>query len=154
MRAFLDANGLFGAAYQDQSDLLIFFDLARAGCLELTTSAFAIEEARRNVVLKHPARSAAFERLVAEIALAPAPSTEHIAIAMEAGLPQKDIPILAAALGAEADSLSTGDRTHVGRLFARSVGRLTVQRPTDGLSAILLDARRHAGKRVIPQPRR
>lgn len=143
MRAFLDANVLFSAAYQDRSDLLIFFDLARAGLLQLTTSAFAIEEARRNVALKRPNRTAAFERLISEIALAPAPSTEHIAIARAAGLPPKDTPILAAALAAEADSLITGDRTHFGRLFGRSIGHLVVQRPTEALSAILL----RAGKR-------
>lgn len=141
MRAFLDANVIFSAAYRDRSDLLIFFDLAHAGLLELTTSAFAIEEARRNLALKRPDRAAACERLIAEISVAPAPAMEHLAIAEAARLPPKDAPILAAALAADADLLITGDRTHFGPLFGRPIGRLTVLRPADALAAIVHSAR-------------
>lgn len=142
MRAFLDANVLFSAAYRDRSDLLVFFDLARARLLELTASTFAVEEATRNITLRRPERAAHLARLAAELTLASIPSTEHIAIAMATGLPPKDIPILAAALAANADLLITGDRTHFGPLFGQTIGRLTVQRPTGALSAILLGARR------------
>ena len=148
MRVLLDANVLFSAAYQDQSRLLIFFELARAGIVQLTASAFAIEEARRNIALKRPDRLAAYERLIAGLALAPAPSNEHLATAHAVGLPPKDAPILAAALAAEADLLVTGDRTHFGHLFGRSIGHLVTQRPTEALAEILLNAggnRRHRG---------
>jgi len=142
MRVFLDANVLFSAAYNDRSELLIFFELASAGIVQLSASAFAIEEARRNIALKRPDRMAAYERLAAKLALAPAPSNEHLAIAQAAGLPPKDAPILAAAPAAKAGLLVTGDRTHFGHLFGRSIGHLLVQRPKDALSAIVLDAKR------------
>lgn len=147
MRAFLEANVLFSAAHRDRSDLLTFFDLARAGLLELTTSAFAIEEATRNIALKCPERAEVCARLIADLTLAPAPSIEHNVIAQATGLPPKDIPILAAALAAEADLLVTGDRTHFGPLFERPIGQLSIQRPRDALSTILLGARRKSTTR-------
>jgi predicted nucleic acid-binding protein len=147
MRAFLDAHVHFSAANRDRSGLLVFFDLARASLLELTTSAFAVEEATRNIALKRPERTAHCARLAAELAFAPKPSTEHIAIAQATGLPPKDTPILAAALAAEADLLITGDRTHFGPLYGRTIGRLTVHRPTDAPSTILRHARRISGGR-------
>jgi predicted nucleic acid-binding protein len=147
MRGFLDANILFSAAYRDRSELLVFFDLARAGVVELCASAFAIEEGRRNIALKRPDRLATYECLIACLALAPPPAGEHLAIAEEAGLPPKDAPILAAALAADADVLVTGDRTHFGHLFGRPIGQLVVHRPTDALSTILGDARQHPGRR-------
>jgi predicted nucleic acid-binding protein len=140
MRIFLDANILFSAAYRDRSELLVFFDLARAGIVQLISSAFAIEEGRRNVASKRPDRTAAYERLVADLDASAAPSSEHLAIARQVELPPKDVPILAAALAARADLLVTGDRTRFGHLFGRSLGHLVVHRPTDALSAIL----RHA----------
>lgn len=140
MRVFLDANVLFSAACQDHSDLLVFFELARAGAVQLVSSAFAIEEGRRNIALKRPDRVATYERLMADLDASAAPSNEHLAIAWQVELPPKDAPILAAALAAKADLLVTGDRTHFGHLFGRSIGRLTVHRPTDALSVILRDA--------------
>ena len=147
MRVFLDANILFSAAYRDRSELLVFFDLARAGVVELCASAFAIEEGRRNIALKRPDRIATYERLIACLAPPPPPASEHLAIAEETGLPPKDAPILAAALAVSADLLVTGDRTHFGHLFGRSIGQLVVHRPTDALSTILRDARQHPGRR-------
>lgn len=141
MRAFLDAHVIFSAAYQDRSDLLIFFDLARAGHVELTTSAFDVEEARSNLARKRPDRAGDCERLIDEIPLAPAPATDHLAIAEAAGLPPKDTPILAAALAADADLLVTGDRVHFGRLFGRPIGRLTVLRPAEALATIIRSKR-------------
>lgn len=142
MRVFLDANILFSAAHRDRSELLVFFELARAGVIQLVSSALAIEEGRRNVAVKRPDRIAAYEGLMADLEASPAPSNEHFAIAQAAGMPPKDAPILAAAFAAEADLLVTGDRAHFGHLFGRSIGRLLVQRPTQALSAILLDAKR------------
>jgi len=142
MRVFLDANVLFSAAYQDASDLLVFFELARAGVIELTASTFATEEARRNITLKCPGRIAALESLIAELSEAAAPLSEHVAIAQAVGLPQKDAPILAAALAVQADLLVTGDRNHFGQLFGRSIGRLKVQRPADAIAAIIGKAQR------------
>ena len=141
MRVFLDANTLFSAAYRDRSELQVFFDLANAGVVDLRASAFAIEEGRRNMVLKRSDRIAAYESLVACLSLPPPPASEHLAIAEEAGLPSKDAPILAAALAADADLLVTGDRTHFGHLYGRSIGRLVVHRPTDALLTVLTDAK-------------
>jgi hypothetical protein len=112
----------------------------------LVSSAFAIEEGRRNIASKRPAGGAAYERLVADLEASAAPANEHLAIARQVELPPKDVPILAAALAARADLLVTGDRTHFGHLFGRSLGRLVVPPPTDALSAILRDAGQRRGR--------
>ena len=137
MRVFLDANVIFSAAYQHASALLVFFELAGPGVIDLTASPFAIEEARSNIALKRPERATDCDSLVATLSIAAAASEEHLALAQAAGLLEKDRPIFAAALATEADLLVTGDRMHFGRLFGRSFGRSTVNRPAEALSAIL-----------------
>jgi hypothetical protein len=62
------------------------------------------------------------EALQKQLKYSPLPDTSGIAIASEQGLPDKDAPILAAALAAEARILVTGDRTHFGHLYANDHG--------------------------------
>ena len=118
-RAFLDANVLFSAAYREKSRLARLWN--RPGA-ELITSAYAAEEARRN--LTSPDQRARLEslrsrmRIVAE-SDAPMPAGVK--------LPDKDHPILKAAIAAEATHLITGDVKDFGRyLGARIAGVLVV----------------------------
>lgn len=118
-RAFLDANVLFSAAYREKSRLARLWN--RPGA-ELITSAYAAEEARRN--LTSPDQRARLEslrsrmRIVAE-SDAPMPAGVK--------LPDKDHPILKAAIAAEATHLITGDVKDFGRYFgARIAGVLVV----------------------------
>jgi hypothetical protein len=93
--------------------------------VELLSSAFAVAEARANLpdaeARTRLDRLIAGLRIVAESTVPLPPGT--------AGLPGKDVPILAAALAARATHLLTGDRRHFGRFFGPGVGGLRVLPP-------------------------
>ena len=117
MRVFLDANILFSAAWKEDADAALLFDLAEARNCELSTSRLALEEARRNMARKRPARQSALERLVGQTRIGKEPAGTHLALAREHGLPDKDIPILAAAVAQGAHMLVTGDQRDFGHLY-------------------------------------
>jgi predicted nucleic acid-binding protein len=122
-RAFLDANVLFSAAYREKSRLMRLWN--RPGA-ELVTSAYAAEEARRN--LASPDQRARLESLLSQMRIvaesdAPMPASVK--------LPEKDHPILKAAIAAEATHLITGDVRDFGRYFGRRIAGVLVVTPAD-----------------------
>jgi predicted nucleic acid-binding protein len=136
---FLDANILFSAAYRDGSPALLLFELASANRCNLLTSAFAWDEARRNIALKCPHRTTILDALRGQLDYAPVPDGSAIADAAKQGLPDKDAPILAAARAAAVDILVTGDRTHFGHLYGKTVGSLRVLTLRDTLARMFDD---------------
>lgn len=126
MRVFLEANILFSAAWKEGADAALLFDLAEAGFCELTTSRLALEEARRNITRKRPVRQPALERLAGQTLIGKEPGESHLAVARGHGLPNKDVPILAAAIAQGADLLVTGDRRDFGHLHGCSPGEVEV----------------------------
>jgi len=104
------------------------------------TSAFAWDEASRNVSLKCPQRSPTLNALRGHLEYAPAPDSSAIADAAACGLPGKDAPILAAAHVANVRILVTGDRTHFGHLYGKNVGGLRVLTLRDTLANLIADA--------------
>ena len=141
MRLFLDANILFLAGYSATSPVHDLLALAAAGDCELLSSEYAFEEARRNLALKSPDGS--LERFEAATALI-IPVQEASGPALEQAQSVKlsdasDIPILAAALQADADALVTGDRRAFGPFFGQRIGSLRILRLRDALTAILAD---------------
>ena len=108
MLLFLDANVLFSAAYRDTGSVRILFSLAEARGCELVASAYAIDEARRNLAEKHPDRLGDFARLLERLRVCPEASHEAVSWAAARKLPPKDAPILAAAVQGGADVLVTG----------------------------------------------
>ena len=52
-------------------------------------------------------------------------------------LPPEDAPILAAAVQAKADLLVTGDRSHFGHLFRKTVRGVRVESLADALARLL-----------------
>ena len=52
-------------------------------------------------------------------------------------LPEKDQPVLAAAIRLECEALVTGDRTHFGKLYGTAIGRLSIHSPRSLAEAIL-----------------
>ena len=140
MRVFLDANVLFSAARSAGSPLHGFFRLAEAGMWELVASPFALDEARRNIARKHPAQARELERLIARIAVCREAGAEEVLWARSTGLPDKDAPILAAAVQAKADILVTGDRTDFGRFYERKLRGVEVLPPRTALERILVAA--------------
>ncbi len=137
MRVFLDANVLFSAAYRDSGSVRVFFGLAAVGACRLVSSRHAIEEARRNLAVKHPDRVADLEELLRQIELAPEPQAATLQWATSLGLPPKDAPILAAAVDARCQVLATGDRTDFGRLLGRRIRGTIVMLPADAVALIV-----------------
>ena len=123
---FLDANVLFSAAYRPKVGLRRLWVLES---IELISSSYAIEEARRN--LSEPAQRKRLDRLVDSIRIVPDLSeTERERLDLgRTGLPDKDLPILAAAVAARATHLLTGDITHFGRLLGKEVAGVRVPTP-------------------------
>jgi predicted nucleic acid-binding protein len=137
MRVFLDANILFSAAYVDDSSASRLFGLQAVGVCRLLTSAYALDEARRNIAAKRPKQSAALESFVGHLTLTPEPSPDLTAEAVRLGLPAKDAPVLAAAIAGKADALITGDRAHFGHLYDQTVAGVRVVRLTDAFALLV-----------------
>lgn len=123
----MDANVLFSAAYRKDAGVRRLWRLAET---ELVTSAYAVEEARRN--LSTTEQRADLNELLGAVRVSNllADPAEHSEIE-GSGLPEKDLPILRAALAASATHLITGDRRHFGHLFGEKVAGVLVLRPAD-----------------------
>jgi len=124
-RVFLDANVLFSAAYRLDSSLLRLWELED---VELVTSAYAFEEARRN--LDTEAQLGRLQELVRSLEIVPESAIE-LPDAVE--LTKKDVPILQAAFAAEASHLITGDRKDFGRYFGQKLVGVWVMTPREYL---------------------
>ena len=128
-RVFLDANVLFSAAYLESSKLRRLWELTG---VELISSEYAVEEARRNLSFARPRQLDVLGGLVDQLALvASGAGGEPWPAAME--LADKDRPILAAAIQSGATHLLTGDKTHFGQLFGQCVGNMLVLTPGEYL---------------------
>jgi len=126
-RVFLDANVLFSAAYREGAGLLRLWDLPD---VELVTSGYAAEEARRNLDATEARER--LEDLLSRLQL--------VAEASDAALPrsvrlaEKDQPILMAAIGSGATHLLTGDVGDFGPLFRRRIEGVLIQTPSEFLA--------------------
>jgi predicted nucleic acid-binding protein len=125
-RIFLDANVLFSAAYRPDAGLLAFWKLHD---VTLCSSRYAIEEAKIN--LEEEAQRRRLARLTAGLQIFDAGKHE-----LPAGitLPEKDWPILLAAIEAQATRLVTGDVRHFGAYFGKSVQGVLVVAPAEYLN--------------------
>ena len=135
MRLFLDANVLFSAALRAEGNARALFLLARPANVTLCSSAFAVEEASRNLRLKRPEALSGLSPLLAEIEIGNAPSVDAMTTASKFGLESKDLPILAGAIAARTDLLVTGDRRHFASLFGKSAAGVQALLPA---AAVLL----------------
>ena len=75
--------------------------------------------------------------LLSEVEQVAEPQFQLVTSATLAGLPEKDAPILAAAINARVDALVTGDKRHFGALFGRRIGNLLVLPPANALELVL-----------------
>ena len=71
MRLFFDANTLFTAAHNPNGKAALVVDLGAEGYWDLYTSAYAMEEARRNLEAKFPAVLSAFTKLLTSFQAGP-----------------------------------------------------------------------------------
>jgi uncharacterized protein len=109
-RIFLDANVLFTAAHNESGKAALVIELGIRGHWALATTAYALEEARRNLENKFPGSLPRLAALGEAIGLVPGGRGERCRVA----LPEKDRPILEAAIRCRATHLLTGDRKHFG----------------------------------------
>jgi predicted nucleic acid-binding protein len=100
------------------------------------SSAFALEEARRNVAAKAAPRVTVLEQFAAQVTIGLEPTREELLTAANQGLPAKDAPILAAAIAIGAQTLVTGDEQHFGHLFGKTAGGVLVCRLSDAIKLI------------------
>ena len=126
-RLFLDANVLFSAAYRPRAGLLQFW---RLKTVTLCSSRYALEEAKIN--LNEGAQKQRLDRLARTIQFFDATSRRHPESLL---LPEKDWPILLAALESQATHLISGDFRHFGPYFGRTVEGILVMSPAQYLKA-------------------
>ena len=135
MRIFLDANILFSAAKTDGTVRRILGLLSAAGH-ECRINAYVVGEARRNLAGKSPADVDAFERLLKD--LNDAGTQPHASARDELRLlPEKDRPVLEAAIRGGCDILLTGDRAHFGRWFGKILAGVAIHSPRTLVETLL-----------------
>ena len=122
-RVFLDANVLFSAAWRETGGLLRLWSLPG---VELVTSDYAAREAEINLpeeVQRRRLRHLLQRVVILSTAASPSP------LPADVRLPAKDVPILQAAMGSGAAVLLTGDVTHFGPYFGKSLAGVLVLPP-------------------------
>jgi predicted nucleic acid-binding protein len=124
-RLFLDANVLFSAAYQPGTRLLQLWKLKD---VMLCSSRYALEEARIN--LREEDRRIRLTKLSAEIQLFEAAQRE---LPRGISLPEKDVPIMLAAIEARATHLLTGDVRHFGAYLGKRIEGVAIVLPGEYL---------------------
>ena len=136
MRLFLDANVIFSAALTPAGRARALFELAALGELSLLASPHAVQEAERNIRLKHADRLGELRSLMRQLVVT-SEATPLLVRWADLQLPPGDAPILAAAVHANADMLVTGDRSHFGHLFGKTARGVEVVSLADALGRLL-----------------
>lgn len=86
--------------------------------------------------MKAPAALDTFEALLARIRVAGVQLPETVPAAA-LRLPEKDRPVLLAAMRLGCGVLITGDRTHFGAVYGRALGGVTIHSPRSAAEALL-----------------
>ncbi|HSS06868.1 MAG TPA: PIN domain-containing protein [Rhodanobacteraceae bacterium] len=135
MRIFLDANILFSAAKSRGAIRQLLDWLVLAGH-ECCADGYVIEEARRNLVTKAPQGLSDLDALLRKIQVAPTqPGSAALQLALP--LPEKDRPVMAAAIACGCDALVTGDRSHFGRHYGKRIHGVKIHSPRSIAEALL-----------------
>jgi predicted nucleic acid-binding protein len=127
-RIFLDANILFSVAYGSPGLDRLWKLAHRKRCL-LFASNFVVEEATRN--LFHPEQKKRLEEYLSEVRIVP---EADLTLPCPIELPEKDRPVLMAAISVKVDYLLTGDSSHFGKYFGQTANGVKICRPRDYLS--------------------
>jgi uncharacterized protein len=120
-RLFLDANILFSAAYKPDAGLQQLWKLKNT---TLCSSRYALEEARIN--LGESSQRIRLDKLSGVIHLAEAGQR---AFPRGISLPEKDAPILLAAIEVQATHLLTGDIRHFGLYLGKKIDGVLIMLP-------------------------
>lgn len=127
MRIFLDANIIFSAA---KSAGAVRGFLVRLSTSEhtLVADAYVVDEARRNIEAKFPEAVGDFEALSLSLEIfGGVGASLSSEIAPE--LPEKDRPVLAAAIQHRCHVLVTSDKTHFGSRYGQCIEGVRIHSP-------------------------
>jgi uncharacterized protein len=124
-RLFLDANVLFSAAHKTDTRLLQLWKLKDVA---LFSSGHAVQEARIN--LPHEDQRTRLNKLTVLLDLV---DTSHGTLPRGITLPEKDVPILLAAIEARCTYLLTGDGRHFGPYLGKKIGGIQIALPAQYL---------------------
>lgn len=139
MRIFLDANILFSAA-KSAGAVRHLLEMLVSQEHVLCADAYVVTEARRNLSAKASAESLrVLDELLARIAVS-ATNIVGLDKGIASWLPEKDRPVLVAAMKLKCDALVTGDITHFGAGFGKSFDGVVVYSPRLLANAVLLRA--------------
>jgi hypothetical protein len=122
---FLDASVLFSAASRPTAKLLKLWRLPEVACL--ISSPYAAAEAARN--LFEPEQRDRLDELLESVELV-IDTLSYQPLPEGVELPQKDLPILQAAIAAHASHLLTSDFKHFGSYFWQIIEGVTILPPT------------------------
>jgi hypothetical protein len=119
MTIFLDANILFSGSNPDSH--LHRFLLRLNATQRLCSSHYAILEAERNILVKRPLWHQTYTSLLKHVRVV----SDH-QLTVEVRLPEKDKPILGAAIASNCRYLLTGDKHDFGHLYGQQVEGVTI----------------------------
>src|SRR5579871_431048 len=128
-RVFLDANVLFSAAYKTETRLLRLWKVKN---IVLCSSRYALEEARVNLETEEQK-----DRLLKLSQALEIFDVVTGSLRIRTVLPEKDQPILTAAIEARATHLLTGDIRHFGSFFGRKVEGVKILLAGDYLRSLV-----------------
>jgi len=131
MRVFLDANILFSAAKSDGAirQLLRNLTLARH---TLVADSYVQAEAQRNIAAKADAQAMRdLDTLLSKVEVSTVQFAQSSPALQAAALwlPEKDRPVLLAAMALACDVLVTGDSTHFGPGYGKRFEGITICSP-------------------------
>lgn len=124
MKVFLDANIIFSAAQADSLARLLVETVAKHA--QAVVHPLVWDEASRNLKLKRPAWAAGLADLLPLTTMSNALTSCPARLLLE-----KDEHVLGAAIASHCDYLATGDRTHFGALYGRTIRGVTVVSPRE-----------------------
>ena len=147
IRVFFDANVIIAASASSKGAARVITRLAKKrGDIAVSATEYAWDEAERNLQQHKPEVLDVFYGLKDSIGILPEPSeglVAHVAASLprKKRLPDKDLPILAGAIFANADWLVTHDEDHFGPLYDETFMGVEILKPGTALSRL----RRPAG---------
>ena len=116
-----------------------FLEVLKSSGHTLVADAYVVEEARRNLEAKFPASLKDFEGVLEQLE-----SSATLRCFLPPGLvpelPEKDRPVLAAAIQRRCDVLLTGDKTHFGPLYGKTLEGVTIHSPAGLAEHIINEA--------------
>lgn len=138
MRIFLDANILFSAAKSDGAMRRLLMLLIAEGHA-LCADSYVAEEARRNPAAKGPTGLSELAALLGRLEIASA-QADRKGVAAALALPEKDRPVLVAAVRMGCEALMTGNRAHFGPFYGREPAGVAIH-SSRSLAALSLPSR-------------